>query len=149
MKYSAMGLIHTAAILAIDNRCCTPSLKLKCLGMSFRGAKQVFQSLGTQRGCHVIKAHNAQLFILSELLWFCITSLSDCFKVLTPLFQPIRSEIKPKPIVACMCTFSRALCLVLRHSIETRSKSTVPEPITHFHCQITQKLTLVFCLQVG
>ena len=32
--------------------------------------------------------------IICELLWFCITSLSDCFKVLVPLFQPIRSETK-------------------------------------------------------
>ena len=28
------------------------------------------------------------------LLWFCITSLSDWFKVLAPFFQPIRSETK-------------------------------------------------------
>ena len=32
--------------------------------------------------------------VISELLWFCITSLSDWFKVLAPLFQPIRSETK-------------------------------------------------------
>ena len=32
--------------------------------------------------------------VISELLWFMITSLSDWFKVLTPLFQPIRSETK-------------------------------------------------------
>ena len=31
---------------------------------------------------------------ISELLWFIITSLSDWFKVLAPLFQPIRSETK-------------------------------------------------------
>ena len=31
---------------------------------------------------------------ISELLWFCITSRSDWFKVLAPLFQPIRSETK-------------------------------------------------------
>ena len=30
--------------------------------------------------------------VISELLWFCITSLSGWFKVLEPLFQPIRSE---------------------------------------------------------
>ena len=30
--------------------------------------------------------------VISELLWFCTTSLSDCFEVLGPLFQPIRSE---------------------------------------------------------
>ena len=38
---------------------------------------------------------------MSELQWFCITSLSVWFKVLAPLFQPI---------VARACTFSRALC---------------------------------------
>ena len=32
--------------------------------------------------------------VISELLWFCITSLSDWFKVLAPFFQPIRSETK-------------------------------------------------------
>ena len=46
--------------------------------------------------------------VISELLWFCITALSDWFKVLAPLFQPIRSETKT--IVARACTFSRALC---------------------------------------
>ena len=34
-------------------------------------------------------------YVISELLWFCITSLSDWYKVLAPLFQPIRvSETK-------------------------------------------------------
>ena len=32
--------------------------------------------------------------VIRESLWFCITSLSDWFKVLAPLFQPIRSENK-------------------------------------------------------
>ena len=32
---------------------------------------------------------------ISELLWFCITSLSDWFKVLAPFLQPIRTETKP------------------------------------------------------
>ena len=32
--------------------------------------------------------------VISELLWFMITSLSDWFKVLALLFQPIRSETK-------------------------------------------------------
>ena len=32
--------------------------------------------------------------VISELLWFMITSLSDWFKVLAPVFQPIRSETK-------------------------------------------------------
>ena len=32
--------------------------------------------------------------VISELLWFCITSLSDWFKVLAPLFQPSGSETK-------------------------------------------------------
>ena len=32
--------------------------------------------------------------VISKLLWFMITSLSDWFKVLAPLFQPIRSETK-------------------------------------------------------
>ena len=35
--------------------------------------------------------------VISELHWFCITSLSYWFKVLAP-------------IVACVCTFSCALC---------------------------------------
>ena len=46
--------------------------------------------------------------VISELLWFMITSLSDWFKVLTSVFRPIRNETKP--IVARACTFSRALC---------------------------------------
>ena len=37
-----MGLYRVAATLAIDNRFHTPSLELKCLGMSFGGAKQKF-----------------------------------------------------------------------------------------------------------
>ena len=85
--------------------------------------------------------------VISELLWFCITSPSDWFKVLAPFFN--QAEMKPKTIVAHACTFSRALCrlrvltsssdwftglspsfwlakeitlvLVLRHSSETRS----------------------------
>ena len=32
--------------------------------------------------------------VISEFLWFCITSLSDWFKVLAPLFQPIKIETK-------------------------------------------------------
>ena len=32
--------------------------------------------------------------VISKLLWFCITSLSDWFKVLAPLYQPIRSKTK-------------------------------------------------------
>ena len=32
--------------------------------------------------------------VISELLWFMITSLSDWFKVLAPFFQPIRRETK-------------------------------------------------------
>ena len=32
--------------------------------------------------------------ISSELLWFCITSLSGWLKVLASLLQPIRSETK-------------------------------------------------------
>ena len=32
--------------------------------------------------------------VISELLWFCTTSPNDWFKVLTPLFQPIRSKTK-------------------------------------------------------
>ena len=32
--------------------------------------------------------------VISELHWFCITSLSYWLKVLVPLFQPIRSETK-------------------------------------------------------
>ena len=31
---------------------------------------------------------------ISELLWFCITSLSDWFKVFAPFFRPTRSETK-------------------------------------------------------
>ena len=32
--------------------------------------------------------------VISDLLCFCITSLGDWFKVLAPLFQPVRSETK-------------------------------------------------------
>ena len=46
--------------------------------------------------------------VISELLWFCITSLSDLFNVLAPFFQPIRGETKTNR--GSPCTFSRALC---------------------------------------
>ena len=53
-----MGNIPAAAILPIDNRFRTQSLELKCLGTSFRGGQnKSFQSLGTQNGRPVIKAH--------------------------------------------------------------------------------------------
>ena len=42
------------------------------------------------------------------IFWFCITSLSDWLNVLAPFFN--QSEVKPRPIVARACTFSRALC---------------------------------------
>ena len=45
------------------------------------------------------------IFPSGLLLWFCIASLSDWFKVLAPLFQQIRNETK-----ANGGTFSRALC---------------------------------------
>ena len=32
--------------------------------------------------------------VISELLWFCITSIGDWFKVLALVFHPIRSETK-------------------------------------------------------
>ena len=32
--------------------------------------------------------------VISEVLWFCVTSPNDWFKVLVPLFQPIRSKTK-------------------------------------------------------
>ena len=51
---------------------------------------------------------NWVLKVISELLWFMITSLSDWFKVLAPFFN--QWELKPKPIVARACTFSCALC---------------------------------------
>ena len=35
--------------------------------------------------------------VICELLWFMITSLSDWFKALAPLFYPIRSETKTNP----------------------------------------------------
>ena len=57
----------------------------------------------------MIAKHPQDFRVVSELLWFMITSLSDWFKVLAPFFQPIR-KVKPKPIVAFACTFSRALC---------------------------------------
>ena len=59
---------------------------------------------------HDRAVYNRASKVISELLWFCITSLSDWFKVLAPLSQPIGSETKIKPIVARACTFSRALC---------------------------------------
>ena len=84
--------------------------------------------------------------VISELLWFCITSLSDWFKVLAPLFPQIRSETKtncgsrvhifPRFVSAtcnyfefwlvywiCLRPFWLAkvitLVLVLRHSLKT------------------------------
>ena len=87
---------------------------------------------------------------IRELLWFCITSLSDWFKVLAPFFQPITGETKTKTnrgsrvhifprFVSAVCNYFRVriglldclhpfwlaqvitLVLVLRHSVETRS----------------------------
>ena len=90
--------------------------------------------------------------VISELLWFCITSLSGWFKVFAPLFQPIRSETKtncgsrvhifPRFVSAtcnyfefwlvywiCLRPFWLAkvitLVLVLRHSFENRSNNDV------------------------
>ena len=42
--FSPMGLIRAAALLATDNRFCTPSLELKCLRTSqfWWGEKRVF-----------------------------------------------------------------------------------------------------------
>ena len=102
-----------------------------------------------QRRCSHKAVFNWVSKVISELLWFCITSLSDWFKVLAPLLIFNQSEVKPKPIVARACTFPRALCrlrvitssfdwftglspsfwmakvislvLVLRHSFENRS----------------------------
>ena len=48
--------------------------------------------------------------VTSELLWFYITSLSDCFKPKFSRHFFNQSKVKPKPIVARACTFSRALC---------------------------------------
>ena len=45
-----IGLIRAAAILAIDNRFCTPTF-------GSVGQNKSFQSLGTQHGHLVIKAH--------------------------------------------------------------------------------------------
>ena len=54
------------------------------------------------------------LKVISELLWFKITSLSDWFKVLAPLFQQIRSETKTNrasrvhifsPFVSATCNY--------------------------------------------
>ena len=42
-----------------------------------------------------------------RLLWFCITTLSDWFKTLAPLSQPIRSKIKTNRDL--LCAFSHAL----------------------------------------
>ena len=89
--------------------------------------------------------------VISELLWFCITSLSDWFKVLAQLFQPIRSETKTNRgsrvhIFPRFCRLrvitsifegftglsppfligqSNYFVLVLRYSIKTRSKQVV------------------------
>ena len=85
--------------------------------------------------------------VISELVWFCIASLSDWFSCHS--FN--QSDVKAKPIMACACTFSHAMCqllviassfdwftglspsfligkeitlvLVLRHSFENRSSS--------------------------
>ena len=75
--------------------------------------------------------------VISELLWFCITSLSDSFKVLALLFQPIKSETKTNSgsrvhifprFVSATCNYVEfwlvkviPLILVLRHAIETRT----------------------------
>ena len=81
--------------------------------------------------------------VISESLWFMITSLSYWFKVLAPFFQPIRSEIKTNrgsrmhisqascrlhaitSSFDCLRRFWLAkvitLVLVLRHSIENQS----------------------------
>ena len=45
--------------------------------------------------------------VISELLWFMITSLSDWFKVLVPLFQPIRSDTKTLRVTLQQCYVKR------------------------------------------
>ena len=46
--------------------------------------------------------------VISELLWFCIASLSDWFKVLAPFFQPLRSETETNR--GLRVHISRAFC---------------------------------------
>ena len=46
--------------------------------------------------------------VISELLWFCITSPVIGSKFSRHFFN--QPEVKTKPIVARACTFSRALC---------------------------------------
>ena len=74
-----MGLICAAAILAIDNRFRTPSLELKCLGTSFSGAKQKFQSLGTQHGRRLIKAHEEEYVLkcVPHVQHYCFSSFNQ------------------------------------------------------------------------
>ena len=106
--------------------------------------------------------------VISELLWFIITSLRDWFKVLAPLFQPIRSETKTNcgsrvhifpRFVSATCNYfefwlvywivSRpfwlakviTLVLVLRHSFEKRS--IVPVIYCDPVISVTPKLLLL------
>ena len=81
--------------------------------------------------------------VISELLWFMITSLSDWFKVLAPLSQPIRSETKP--MVARACTFSRALCRLRVIRVLPRVFIGLPDCLRAF-C-LTKIITLVLVLQ--
>ena len=80
--------------------------------------------------------------VISKLLWFCITSLSDWFKVLALFFQPITSETKTNHgslvhifpcFVSAMCNYfefwlvywigwlAKVISFILQHSIETCS----------------------------
>ena len=47
--------------------------------------------------------------VISKLLWFCIYFTQWLVESSRAIFFN-QSKVKPKPIVACLCTFSRALC---------------------------------------
>ena len=48
-------------------------------------------------------------FECRKVIGFAISTLRDWLKKLAPLFHPIQSEVKPKPIATLSHAFSRAL----------------------------------------
>ncbi len=91
---------------------------------------------------HMVQHYHLSVASNSRLPWFCISTLSDCFKQSLTNSRLLLSQSQPAPYAGymylfrvligsldcqCLCFFRTAsvitLGLVLRHSIENRSKA--------------------------
>ena len=91
--------------------------------------------------------------VIAELLWFCFTTLHHWFNKLAPPAQPIRCKTKTlyllRVLIGSLCCFRLlwwptviALGLVLRHSIENRSRQTINCPRIKYLCRF---LVITIC----